>query len=49
MSLQNARMPKLIDKLEQKKVLEEELGKVEDEVAELQEPKKVKIKKPNKA
>lgn len=35
----------MIDKLEEKKVLEEKLGQVIDEVSELEEPKKVKIKR----
>ncbi len=45
MSLQDAKMPKLIDKLEQKAVLEQELAKVDDVIDEITSPKKVKIKK----
>ena len=38
-------MKSLKDKIEEKKVLEEKLDKVLDEVSELEEPKKVKIKR----
>ena len=45
MSLQEAKLPKLIDKLETKAVLEKELAKVDDAIDEITSPKKVKIKR----
>lgn len=43
MSLQNVKMPKLIDKLETKAELEKELEKVDEAIDEITSPKKVKI------
>lgn len=48
MSLQDVKMPKLIDKLETKAVLEKELAKVEDVIDKMTNPKKVKIIKKKK-
>jgi len=44
MSLQNAKMPKLIDKLEAKAKLQEEIAKVDDAIDEIVGDKKAKIK-----
>ncbi len=43
MSLQNVKMPKLIDKLETKAELEKELVKIDDAIDEITSPKKSKI------
>ena len=43
MSLQNVKMPKLIDKLETKAELEKELEKIDEVIDEITSPKKVKI------
>lgn len=48
MSLQDVKMPKLIDKLEAKAELEKELVKIDDAIDEITSPKKVKIIKKNK-
>ena len=45
MSLQNFKMPKLIDKIEEKAKLQKELEKVDDKIDEIVGEKKVKIKK----
>lgn len=45
MSLQNAKLPKLIDKLEEKAALEAELAGVDDKIDEIVGEKKSKIKR----
>ena len=48
MSLSEAKLPNLKQKLEEKAVLEKEIEKVDDTIEELTNPKKVKVVKNKK-